>query len=291
MIGVVILNFFSSHDTIELFRSIVELKDSSLRVIIVDNSCDRNEKEQLIAAIPSELVFFTSKNLGYAGGNNFGMNILLKNDAVTAIALLNPDIRIEGNPFEELNSHLQKDHKVAAVGPRLCLRSDTDVIYSDGGFLDPQSFFAPRHLNFGGSKRSITDTALHEVDYVNGSFIIMNADVLRSLGSFIDKFFLYFEETEWCYRAKKMGWKILVDRSCTVYQSMSNHGMLYEYYMTRNKILFNWIYNRKYLRQLVTKEIKDALYILVKGRDKDFQFRIKYFYTKTKAVCMGAFRL
>ncbi|WP_394854107.1 glycosyltransferase family protein [Imperialibacter roseus] len=260
-------------------------------MIIVDNSCDRAEKEQLMKAIPAEMVFFTPKNLGYAGGNNFGMNILLKNDAITAIALLNPDVRIVGNTFEKLNCHLQKDDSVAAVGPRLCLRDNVDVIYSDGGFLDTKSFFAPRHLNFGISKHSITDTALSEVDYVNGSFIIMNASVLRSLGNFIDKFFLYFEETEWCYRAKKMGWKVLVDTSCTVYQSMSNHGMLYEYYITRNRILFNWMYNRKYLPQLVTKEIKDALYILVKGKDQGFLFRIKYFYTKTKAVCMGAFRL
>ena len=114
-----------------------------------------------------------------------------------------------------------KRQSIAAIGPRICFRNDKKKIFSDGGRVDPT-----RATSYHEHSTEYIDdhpaSKLHyDIDYVDGSAILMQTSAVRKTGLFREDFFLYFEETEWCMRAKRLGWNLAVNTRSVVYQRPS----------------------------------------------------------------------
>ncbi|MGM5470802.1 glycosyltransferase family 2 protein [Flavobacteriaceae bacterium LMO-SS05] len=235
-ITIVILNYNSSKDTIELYTQIKEFY-KGLSIIIVDNNSELKDKNNLALNVKNEEIIYISKNIGYAGGNNIGIRKALEEQA-EYVWILNPDIRLENNTLTILMETIQKNKNVAAVGPRICYRNDKNRIYSDGGIINKRKGFETAHFN---SNKIISELKtwqpVQRVDYVNGSAMLVKTSVIKKIGFMMEDFFLYFEEAEWCLRATKNNFKLLVNTDALAYHASSEKGELYAYYMTRNRIL------------------------------------------------------
>ncbi|MEX2574480.1 MAG: hypothetical protein WD317_09295 [Balneolaceae bacterium] len=230
---------------------------------------------------------------------------------IDLIALLNPDITLHENLFPALRSAFEADPRLAAAGPRLCLRGKEERIYSDGGILvkdEREGFLKPVHLHRGrtaeeadaapearkptgittkpdqkadsnqyspadsresnsaGSdenspannhkNRYKNSKISREIDYVNGSFLVMRVEALREVGLPDERFFLYFEEVDWCMRVKREGWSIAVLKDLAAGQKISDKGENYLYYFSRSWFLFLHKYDRRSIRPLMIRQLK-----------------------------------
>ena len=231
----IILNYNSSKEVIELYNQLNEF-NNGVSIIIVDNNSEQEEKELLLKSIDSNFLIFNKFNIGYAGGNNIGIKKAIKEDA-KYVWILNPDIQITKNTLPILLKTIESNINIAAIGPRICYRNMPSKIYSDGGIILQEKGFFTTHKNYNKESSSVHSlTKENEVDYVNGSAMLISVDAYRKIGFLKEGFFLYFEETEWCLRALKFKYKLVVNTEAIAYHISSKKGELYHFYMTRNRI-------------------------------------------------------
>lgn len=232
-----ILNYNSSSDTIALYNSLKSFAFKFLRIIVIDNDSESFDKDCLKRDIPLQDLLFNFKNLGYAGGNNQGIEIALKNNA-QFIWLLNPDIRIEEETLPTLLEAFELYENLAAVGPRIIQRENNIKIFSDGEIIKWNPACSTFHLNFNESVSEIDAKINDQVDYIDGSSILLNSAAFREIGKLSQDYFLYFEETDWCIKARQKNWKILVNSHAVVYNLTSRKENVFHYYMMRNRLIF-----------------------------------------------------
>lgn len=272
-----ILNYNSSNETIRLYEQLKEFYPT-LALIIIDNLSNKKDVENLKRNINKENLILNNKNLGYAGGNNIGISKAIEL-GFKYVWILNPDISVNKDTLPKLLNTVKKEKKIAAVGPRICFRNDKNKIYSDGGIIDFNTY-KTFHIN---TNKEITKTSSNilEVDYVNGSTILLNIEAIKSIGMLYEPFFLYYEETEWCLRAKKDQWKVQVNPNSVAYHLSSEKTKTYYYYMFRNRLLLAKIIKTDYgkIKKVVFKEFLRELKRSIKNKKIS-----AYFFVRLKGV-------
>lgn len=236
-LAVLILNWNSAENTVSLYNQLkqhISLSTLDVFTLVIDNDSKTQDQENLKQHIKPEELIFTGKNLGYAGGNNVGIQKALSKGA-DYVVILNPDIKINSDFINPLVSKLRENSAIGAIGPRISFHNNPDVIYSDGGILDINNLYKTGHKNWKCNETDV-DTNMREVDYVNGSAMIIPKASFAKVGVFREAFFLYFEESEWCLRLKKANLKVVVDPSIKVFHESSVKGKNYHFYMSRNRV-------------------------------------------------------
>lgn len=195
-------------------------------IIVVDNSEDAHLYIALRDGIPSEVLTVEQANFGYGGAANTGIEIALDFEDIRHVAVSSHEVRLSPGSIEELASSLQSDSRVGAVGPILRRSGDEAQIWSTGGATKFVSR-RPYHL------QDIPD-AITEREWLDGAFVMYNADALRG-HKFDLSYFLYYEETDLHFRLRKDGWKILVDPRVSISQDTSGAP---PFYVGRNSYIF-----------------------------------------------------
>lgn len=239
----VILDFRSPEDTRACVQS---LRASTYRAqfpVIVDNSPGGEEAEELRETLFPLRVLVAGENLGYAGGNNLGIRHALEHDA-DLVWILNPDTVVEADALEHLLESARAHPEVGLWGPRVLYGgSDPPVIASDGGLLGDPDGVGIRHLHDGEPDHDHPPAGLIEPDYVTGSSLLVRAAVLREVGLLDERYFLYFEETDYALRARQEGWRVAVQPRARVHHFRRSSGRLptphYVYYYIRGRFLFD----------------------------------------------------
>lgn len=231
-----ILNYNSSADSIELFKLLQSFQFPYLFLLILDNGSIPEDIQNLKQNIPAKNLVLNNYNLGYAGGNNIGIKLAIE-DQAKYIWVLNPDIRVRKNTLPLLLDTLQVEKKIAAVGPRIVLRENQDIIFSDGGKIDLNYKCRTFHKSYLCPAQRIKRGQDYNVDYLDGSCILFNTEAIKECGFLPEHYFLYFEETDWCLKAKQSGWTIAVNSYATACNNISVKGKKYYFYYSRNKVL------------------------------------------------------
>ncbi|TBW25572.1 glycosyltransferase family 2 protein [Gramella sp. KN1008] len=233
----IILNYNSSEESIALFRNLEELNEKSLVILVIDNASPEEDRQLLKNAIPKSNLILNNSNKGYAAGNNVGINIALQQEA-EYIWILNPDIRVEKESLQLLLSTMNADKEIAAIGPRILRREDKEVIFSDGEKLYFDEKCSTEHKNSWLKDIDVSGSKDYDIDYVDGSCILLRASAIKEIGMLPEKYFLYFEETHWCVEAKRKGWKLAVNSNAKVFNLTSEKNGIFHYYFMRNRLLF-----------------------------------------------------
>lgn len=130
----------------------------------------------------------THDNIGYAKAVNIGLKIGLKQN-YTHFCLLNPDIRLIRFNFEEINDGFKKFDIFGGVfkqGQKTYYRGVIDPVYLSGGLDDKKP-----------------TKVIYPTDFVSGSMLFVNLRAIKTMGLFDEDYFLYYEDADYCYRAKK----------------------------------------------------------------------------------------
>lgn len=241
-VGVVILNYHSTDDTLAALASLLAGDCLDLSVIVADNTSGEQADPALAAQLPSRVRYLpTGGNLGYAAGNNLAIAEHLA-AGVRYVLLLNPDARVEPDTLGRLVATADRNPQAGFVGPRL-LDGDRPgrIVQSDGGRIDWGRGAAPVHLHVHSPADTLGE-GVAEVDYVTGSCVLISRRTLEDVGLLPEEYFLYFEETDLSVRARRRGWLSLVDRAALARHHRRSTGevpsLAYLYYLTRNRGIF-----------------------------------------------------
>ncbi len=216
--------FFSiiivNYNTRDLLRSCLksirmDIHPLSLEIIVVDNHSSDGSTDMLRQEFPAVAVIENTDNLGFSKACNQG----IRASRGRYIILLNSDTELLPDTLESLGRLLVQElpNSIAGiVGCRL-MNPDGSLQYSTGNFPSLWStirdMFRPRHLR----KYDLTgyDHA-HDVDWVTGAFLLIRRSVVEDIGLLDERFFMYYEEVDWCLRARKRGWSVLYDPTTSI---------------------------------------------------------------------------
>ena len=231
-------------DTIAALRSVASMTTPPDVIICVDNGSSTEELGQLRASMPAETVLIElGQNLGFAAATNAGIEYALSHD-VDWTLLLNNDATVEAECLARCLSEAAAGPRVAVVGPAVVFADRPDLLWFAGGTVSDWFAFS-RHrglLQPSGSPPPSSD-----VGYVAFCCALVSSAALRSLGLFRGDYFAYYEDAEWCQRARAAGWRCryLGEVLCAhaVSASGGRRGSLgltenMAYYLARNPLRF-----------------------------------------------------
>jgi GT2 family glycosyltransferase len=239
--GVVILNHGDHGDTLTCLESLELSDDLDLDIVVVDNGPATEEHQALRAAVGSRATTIaTGDNLGYAAGNNVGIARLLERDC-DLVWILNPDTIVEPSTLPRLREHLADVPDCGVVGPRILLADRPHpTIWFDGGVVD-RTLGSTAHIN-QGKRVGDAPPVTADVDYVTGASMLVRRSMIEHIGPIPSRYFLYYEEVDWCLRAQASGWRTMIHRAAGMTHRKRSSARLpqpyYVYYMTRNRYLF-----------------------------------------------------
>jgi len=200
-------------------------------------------KEGEISDLPSNrklIIIKNEKNYGFAEGNNIGMRYALKALNPDYILLLNNDTVVDKEFLSELVKVVESDEKIGIVGAVNYYYDDTKKIWYSGGVMN----WATGKL--ADITRNRVDNGqfeeIKEVDEVAGSSLLIKTEVINKIGLLYSDYFCYFEETEWCAKAKKEKYLVYANFNSKIWHKVSSSSKkIYAfevYYLTRNRFLF-----------------------------------------------------
>lgn len=172
-------------------------------VIVVDNASTDAHVAPLAAHPAVTRWIRNEENLGYAGGHNIGVGAAMELGAAW-VCLLNPDCVLEPGALQALRRAAQRSPRVGVVGPLIREGGLRQRIWSAGGRLDWRSGMA---MSCHSGERLVY-LRPREVDYVSGACFFVSCEAWRSVGPLDERYFLYFEDVDWCVRARAHGFAV-----------------------------------------------------------------------------------
>ena len=248
-LSVVIVNYNTGSLVRKCLDSVWPQRPPECEVFVVDNASGDGSAEGLEAAFPGLRVIRNARNDGYARANNQALRVARGRYAL----LLNPDVTLEPGALAAALAYMDAQPDAGILGPRI-LRPD--------GRLDPparRSFktpvtylykmlglsrLFPRHRQFGRYYLSYLDEmATADVDSVVGAFLLIRREVIERVGLLDERFFMYCEDEDWCWRAKQAGWRVVYYPAAVVRHSRgsstSKHPFRMAYHLHRSYFLYH----------------------------------------------------
>jgi len=226
---IIIINFNSQDSIIDCIKSIISYYPK-INIIIVDNaSSDQSLRLINFLGYKHINIIKNNTNLGFAKAVNKGIKFALKQGA-QEVLLLNPDTTVTSDFLEPLLSN-----KAEIVGPVIKFRRQGDWVYDFGGKIN---FLLGRVNHF----ESLDPQAIFsQPDYLSGCCLLIRRKVLEKLGFLNEKYFLFFEDSDFCLRARKAGFKIALEPKSIIIHQLSegkNKPLYYMYYLIRSNLIF-----------------------------------------------------
>lgn len=251
----IILDYNGHENTIQCLKSLKKAHQNNfdLHVLVIDNfpenpiNIDTNDYADLKLE-----VIFNKENLGYAGGNNVGINYALKNNA-DYISILNNDTLVDPNFLSELVKQSEEKGDGIFV-PKIYFAkgfefhkdrySEKDlgkVIWYGGGKIDWENVY--------GSHKNVDEVdngqfnQIEFTDFATGCCFLISKKIIEKIRGFDEDYFLYYEDIDLSMKVKKLGFKIYFVPSSIVWHknagsSGGSGSVLQDYYITRNRLIF-----------------------------------------------------
>lgn len=273
-IAVIIINYNTSQLTFNCIESILKYeKNKSIEFILIDNASTKEDFQNLnlLTSNIVNLKIIKSKiNLGFAAGNMFGYQF--SNSKFTAF--INSDVLFIEPVFDELLKLMNENQSIGVCGPQI-LNADLQKTISFRSFEGLRyKMFGKKFLAFTSPKKANMKKEYKspiEVDFVIGSFMLFNSKAFNKVGGFDINTFLYYEESDICYRLKVNDFKTyfnpnvkyihLEGKSSTVnynlkleflisylYVTRKNYGF-YKYLIIKNYLILSYMFKAPFKKK------------------------------------------
>ena len=238
--AIVVLNWKNATGTVACLDSLKACTAADIAVIVIDNGSGDDSVSVIRQRHPDLPLIETGANLGYAGGNNVGIRYALEHGA-EYVGVLNNDALVDRDFLPPLLAANQQTSGGAITTPMICECEAPEIIWALGGSIDWTTATSHR-LHAGELRTAWKDRAPHEVDFAMGTAMLAPRQVWERVGLIDESFFLYFEETDWCMQAHRLGIpSVAAPASCIWHEADAGGGRTspqVTYYMTRNALYF-----------------------------------------------------
>lgn len=241
-VAIIILCYNGLADTLACLASLEQLRYPRERytLVVVDNASHDDTPQRVREAFPAAVMIENGANLGFAAGNNVGLRYAYTEGFDYAL-LLNNDTEADPDLLHGLIAEAEADPQVGIVGPTIYYYAEPDLIWSAGGWVDWRRGTSRMD---GGERERGQYAAARDVDFVTGCALLVRRAVIERVGLLDERFFMYYEETEWCVRAARAGFRIRHAPAARLWHKIPLDARFDKeylaYYMTRNRLLFLW---------------------------------------------------
>jgi GT2 family glycosyltransferase len=274
-----ILHYGHIKDTLECLESIKnsDLKNISIEIFILDNSPKQEFKigDKEFDNL-NVTVLKSSINTGFAMGHNLVYEKIQDKD-FDFFLILNNDCLLDKHCIKYLADSFE-NKKIGAVVPKIYFTKGYEfhkgkylehekgnVIWFAGGEMDWENIQS-KHIGVDEVDKGQFDE-VKSIDFANGACLLVKKEVLKKVGLFNEKYFLYFEDADLSQRILKNGYQILYVPKAVAWHnnagSSSSGSELHDYYLTRNRMLFGMKYAPLKMKVLLLKE---SIRLLRNGR-------------------------
>lgn len=282
LVSIVTVNYDHPEVTCDLLESLNKITYPNFEVIIVDNKSPHDDPSIIQQRYPNVIFYASQVNWGFAGGNNQG----IMRARGEYVLLLNNDTVVDTGFLEPLVEKMQSDPLIGAVSPKIRFSYDPELIQY-AGYL-PLNKYTVRNAAIGYKEKDRGQwDSDRETAYAHGAAMMVPMEVIRKIGLMSYIFFLYYEEADWSFRIKRIGYTIwYVHNSVVFHKESISTGKLSPqkiYYLNRNRLVFmrRNIFGKNFLvgifYQICFSIPKNALKFLFSGK-------ISLFYAYLRAV-------
>ena len=242
LIWIVVLNWNGLSDTLICLDSLRRLRYGERRVVVVDNG-SRDESVAVLRRMASPADFElveVDRNLGYAGGNNLGIRHALERGA-DFVLVLNNDTTVDPALLDQLLAAADRNPAAGCFAPWIFYMHDPERLWFTRAewAREDAAFTAPGK----GRLASELPSDPMPTEYACGAALFFRADVARKVGMLDERFFLVYEDSDWCFRARRAGFECISVPSARVWHKVgtsfgSEASPLRTYFSSRNKLLW-----------------------------------------------------
>jgi GT2 family glycosyltransferase len=214
-VSIIIVNWNTKQLLRDCLKSVYEQAGNvDYEIIVVDNASTDGSPGMVKNDFPQATLIKNSENRGFAAANNQGMSIAKGR----YVLLLNSDTIVCDNAIEKTFKYADSHPDAAVVGCQVwenvdtiqltcfCFPTTADIFFTTFGLTR----LFPKNRIFGHSRMLWwRRDSEREVDVVSGMFMLVRRNAIDEVGLMDEDYFLYFEETDWCYRFAQAGWKVL----------------------------------------------------------------------------------
>jgi GT2 family glycosyltransferase len=239
LVTIIILNWNGWHDTLACVASCRELTWPNFRIVIIDNGSTDGSENLLRQKLSDVEIIQSGENLGFAGGNNVGIRNALELKA-EYIWLLNNDAVVDQEALTCLVEAMENDSRIGMAGSKIFYHDEPLKIWFAGGMWK-KGRLSWRQRGANQIDRGQFEE-LCEVGSVSGCSMLVRSATMDNIGLMDESFFLYWEDTEWCARARAGGYQVLFVPGSKIWHKVSvstrPSSFSQYYYFTRNGFFF-----------------------------------------------------
>lgn len=256
-LSIIIVNY----NTKELLKQTIEsvintIEHIEYEIIVSDNDSKDGSQTMIKEEFSRVRLIENNDNLGFPKGNN----VAIREAKGRYILLLNSDTKVLENCIEDCAKYMDNHKDIGALGCKLVLADGTLDHACKRGFPTPEAslFYMlkfnrlfPQNKKFAAYTMGyLSEDSINEVDSLTGAFMLVRREVIDKVGFLDERFFMYGEDIDWCYRIKSAGYKVVYYPKVTTihYKGQSSKKKklktIYEFH--RAMILF---YNKHYRKE------------------------------------------
>ncbi len=236
LVSVISVNYHQDEATCAMLHSLMASTYPKIEAIIVDNDCPEDKSSLYQTYFPGVKVVNSPTNLGFAGGNNLG----LQHASGELYFFLNNDTEIAPYAVEALVERLGNAN-IGAAGSKIRFFEPKERLQYAG--FTKVHFLTGRNKTVGLGE---TDHGQYEealpMPYLYGAAFMVKKEVIEKIGPMPEAFFLYYEEIDWCAQINKAGYQLFYEPKSIVYHkdslTVGSVSPVKTYYQVRNRVLF-----------------------------------------------------
>lgn len=245
LVGVLILTWNGKDLVLDCVKSVLQCAYPNFQIMVVDNASNDGTMEALRQEFGESIeVIANPHNYLFAGGNNVGIRRFMEM-GVDWVLLLNNDVEVDPAFIDELIKVGESDRRIGIVGPKIYYWEPRDQIWFAGGKM---SLFGrgSKHIGIRQSDRGQFNR-IRDVDYITGCAMMIRRTVIEKIGLLDESYPMYNEDSDWCFRAKKAGYRVVYVPESNVWHKISTSaGGQLSAFKIRHRLRSQWVFMVKY---------------------------------------------
>ena len=267
-VSIIFVNYKTPEMTVRAVRA-AEASAAGLshEIIVVDNGSGDDSVPHIREACPDVRLIESGKNLGFSGGNN----LALREARGRYLLLLNTDIVTHDDAVAKSAAYMDGNPDVGILGAQVWLPDGTLDHACHRGFPTPRASFyyfsgmARRHPHnpryTGYTLSHLSQDTTHPVDAVMGAYMMIRREVMDAVGLLDEDYFMYSEDVDYCYRAKKAGWGVVY-----YHEAVATHYKYGSRSKRRTKTILDfydsmWIFYQKHYKRRYPLPVTIVVYL------------------------------
>ena len=291
-VSIVIVTFNSRPELLACLKSCEGIRYINYEIIIIENgsreALDLHEVKNLSTHVRT--ILKSPVNLGYPRAANLGLKNALAHGA-DYVLLLNDDSEVAPDFLGVLVKVGEDMPDVGALGPKIYYFAEPQKVWSAGGWFNRQTYAVTVPASEWLAQRG--ESVPVEFDYLTGCCLLVKKKVIETIGLFDERFYLYWEDTDWILRMTEVGYKLVLVPWAHIWHKISvsvggPDSPMKAYHKTRSHLFFAQLHAPHALLVLQWGIMRDIAWLLVKSRQPDrlrkaraYAAAIKDFYRRS----------